>query len=212
MEIKLSDRLTACCRYIAPGAVVADVGCDHGYVSIYLLQSGIARRVYACDVKEGPLASAKQNALKYGVTQNIRFFLADGLRGVPRDFDTLLIAGMGADVMTGILAAAPWLESGQYRLILQCQSRTSVLRRYLSDHGWTIETEEVLQDGRFLYTVMAVVRGRMPLTQAQCWLPDNLTGEVRAYRTQILKHLSLSAQGQPGLSVILDELQKEDNS
>lgn len=212
MEIKLSPRLSACCSFVSPGAIVADVGCDHGYVSIYLLQNGLAKQVYACDIKEGPLTSARHNAVKYGVSENIRFFLADGLVGVPRDFNTLLIAGMGADVMVSILSASPWLENGQYRMILQCQSRTPVLRRYLSDNGWKINEELVLKDGRFLYTVMEVSRGENPLTASQCWLPDNLTGEVDTYRTQVLKHLALSAQGQPDLAEILQELQKENKS
>lgn len=212
MDIKLSPRLTACCRLVKPGTVVADVGCDHGYVSIYLLKNGLAGRVYACDVKEGPLASARHNALKYGVNENIRFFLANGLIGVPRDFDTLLIAGMGADVMISILSASPWLKSEQYRMILQCQSRTPVLRHYLSESGWKIDQELVLKDGRFLYSVMEVSRGENPLTELQCWLPENLTGEVEAYRTQILKHLALSAQGQPDLADILQALQKENES
>ena len=156
MKLPLSHRLLACCGFVRPGDRVADVGCDHGYLSIHLLQSGIASHVYASDVRPGPLSSAKRNAETYGITDKIDFFLSDGVQSLPRDFDTLVCAGMGADTMVSILSAAPWLKSGSYRLILQCQSKTPSLRRYLSENGWEIHQETVLRDGRFLYTVMEV--------------------------------------------------------
>ena len=155
MKLPLSDRLLACCGFIAPGDRVADVGCDHGYLGIHLLRSGIASAVIASDVKEGPLQSAVRNSEKYGVRDKISFYLSDGVRNIPRDFDTLVCAGMGGDTMISILSAAPWLKKEQYRLVLQCQSKTPMLRQYLSENGWRITEETVLKDGKFLYTVMA---------------------------------------------------------
>jgi tRNA A22 N-methylase len=96
------------------------------------------------------------NAQKFGVHENMTFYLSDGLRNIPRDFDTMVCAGMGGDTMIHILSAAPWLKNDRYRLILQCQSKTPMLRRYLSENGWRITEESVLRDGRFLYTVMEV--------------------------------------------------------
>lgn len=159
--MQLSKRLLACCNFVAPGDRVADIGCDHGYLSIHLLKNNIASAVIASDINEGPLQSAVRNAEKYGVTENIRFFLSDGARSIPREFDCLICAGMGGDTMISILEAAPWLKNAQYRLVLQCQSKTAMLRKYLSDTGWRIHEETVVRDGRFLYTVMEVV-----------WQPD----------------------------------------
>lgn len=156
MHIPLSARLRVCCGFVHPGARVADIGCDHGYLSIYLLQSGIASSVIASDVNEGPLQSAIRNAEKYGVREKISFCLSDGVRNIPRDFDLLVCAGMGADTIISILDAAPWLKDSHYGLILQCQSKTPTLRQYLSETGWRITEETVLRDGRFLYTVMQV--------------------------------------------------------
>ena len=161
MKLPLSDRLLACAGFVCPGDRVADVGCDHGYLSIHLLTKGIASAVIAADINEGPLQSAVRNAQKYGVRDRIRFFLSDGVRNIPRDFDVLVCAGMGGDTMIHILESAPWLKSKQYRLVLQCQSKTPMLRRWLSEQGWRITEESVLRDGRFLYTVMEV-----------CWEPE----------------------------------------
>jgi tRNA (adenine22-N1)-methyltransferase len=157
MKLPLSSRLLACAAFVRPGARVADIGCDHGYLGIYLLQKGIARSMIEADINQGPLDSARRNGLKYGVAEQMSFNLSDGVQSIPRDFDTLVCAGMGADTMVHILDSAPWLTRGGYRLILQCQSKTPMLRRYLSDNGWHITREEVLRDGKFLYTVMEVV-------------------------------------------------------
>ena len=187
MKIPLSDRLLACANFVGRGNRVADIGCDHGYLSIYLLSQGIARSCIASDINEGPLLSARRNAIKYGVANNIEFYLSDGVGNIPRDFDDLVCAGMGADTMIHILESAPWLKNEKYRLILQCQSKTPILRRYLSENGWRIYEEAVLRDGKFLYTVMDVgYRPEYPkLTVGEWYFPpallENPSREVPAY-------------------------------
>ena len=76
MKIPLSPRLLACCNFVTRGDRVADIGCDHGYLGIYLLTKGIAASVIASDVKEGPLQSAIRNSEKFGVRDIISFFLS----------------------------------------------------------------------------------------------------------------------------------------
>lgn len=169
MNIPISCRLLACCAFVRPGDRVADVGCDHGYLGIHLLTKGIASFVIASDIHRGPLNSAIQNADKYGVADKMSFHLSDGLSSVPRNFDVLICAGMGADTMISILNQSPWLKSGSYRLILQCQSKISVLRRYLSETGWHIVREVIQRDGRFLYTVMEVLFQNAPLLSPGQW-------------------------------------------
>ena len=156
MVRSLSNRLTACCGYVRPGDRVADVGCDHGLLGIYLLENGIARSVIASDVREGPLHQAVINGEKYGVSHKMSFYLCDGVRGIPRDFDCMVCAGMGGDTMISILEAAPWLKSSRYRLILQCQSKRPMLREYLNRQGYAITRETLAKDGKFLYPVMEV--------------------------------------------------------
>ena len=157
MKLPLSTRLLACAGFVNKGDRVADIGCDHGYLSIHLLTQGIARSCIASDVAKGPLQSAKDNARKFGVQENITFHLSDGVQSIPRDFDTLVCAGMGGDTMIHILQSAPWLKSEQYRLILQCQSKRPELRRWLYDHGFAIRRETLAKDGKFCYPVTEVV-------------------------------------------------------
>lgn len=217
MKLPISDRLLVCAGLVAPGERVADVGCDHGYLSIHLLVNGIASSCIASDINEQPLLSAVRNAEKYGVRDKMEFYLSDGVRNIPRDFDTMVCAGMGGDTMISILESAPWLKDYRYRLILQCQSKTPMLRRYLSDHGWRITEESVLRDGRFLYTVMEVYyEPDYPrLTEAEAYFPpallENPALELPAYYKWVLEGLRIATthRDEPALSAILNELEND---
>ena len=201
MKLPISDRLLACCRFIKPGDRVADIGCDHGYLGIYLLKNNIASHIIAADINEGPLNAAVFNAEKYGVRDRMQFFLSDGVRNIPRDFDVMVCAGMGGDTMISILEAAPWLKVGNYRLILQCQSKRPELRKYLGEHGWFIRDEAVLKDGRFLYTVMEVIyMPGMELTAGGCHFPPallkNPTPVVSAFYRWVVGGLKMIVENQ----------------
>ena len=157
MKLPLSSRLLAWAGFVNKGDRVADIGCDHGYLSIHLLTTGVASSCIASDVAEGPLQSAMRNARKFGVQENITFHLSDGVQSIPRDFDTLVCAGMGGDTMIHILKSAPWLKNEQYRLILQCQSKRPELRKWLYANGYAIRRETLAKDGKFCYPVMEIV-------------------------------------------------------
>ena len=202
MKLPISSRLLACAGFVCPGDRVADIGCDHGYLGIHLLTKGIAKSVIASDVNEQPLQSALRNAHKYGVADKMSFYLSDGVRNIPRDFDTLVCAGMGGDTMIHILEAAPWLRKEQYRLILQCQSKTPMLRQYLSEQGWRITEESVLRDGKFLYTVMEVIwQPEYPRLSLGEWyfppaLLENPSRDTVDYYRWVVKGLRIKQEGQ----------------
>lgn len=215
MHLPISGRLLACAEYVRQGDVVADIGCDHGYLGIHLLTNRIAKRVIASDIKKGPLQAARNNAIKYGVTDRMSFHLGSGVSNVPQDFDVMVCAGMGADTMIHILESAPWLKSDKYTLILQCQSKTPMLRRYLSDNGWKISEESALRDGRFLYTIMAVTYcpAESALTADQCYfspaLLRNPSEDVGAYYKWVVEGLRIATahQDDPEKKQILAQLE-----
>lgn len=176
MKLPISDRLLACAGFVSQGSRVADIGCDHGYLSIYLLTQGIARSCIASDVRECPLQSAQRNARKFGVANKIEFFLSDGVEILPRDFDCMVCAGMGADTIMSIIHhSAEWLKDPKYRLILQCQSKRPELRQWLYDEGFRINRETLAKDGKFVYSVMEVVFDPgHPITPAQTYITPQL--------------------------------------
>ena len=198
MKLPISDRLLACCNFVAKGDRVADIGCDHGYLGIHLLSNCIASHMIEADVAPGPLESARRNAKKYGVESAMTFCLSDGVREIPRSFDTLVCAGMGGDTMVHILTDAPWLKHKQYRLILQCQSKAPMLRKFLSENGWRITEEQVLKEGKFLYTVMEVYyEPEYPRLNTGEWyfppaLLENPSHQVPAYFAWVKKGLEIT--------------------
>ena len=194
MKIPLSDRLLCCAGFISGGIRVADIGCDHGYLGIYLLKNGLASSIIASDVNEAPLQSAMRNADKFGVRDRMTFYLSDGVRNIPRDFDALVCAGMGGDTMIHILESAPWLRKECYTLVLQCQSKTPMLRKYLSDNGWNIAQESIVRDGKFLYSVMCIrYQPDAPrLTAGQCYITPAM---VRAAQPELQEYYSRIAEG-----------------
>lgn len=201
MRIPLSKRLQRCADYIGCANRIADIGCDHGYLGISLLKNGQAKSVIAADIRPMPLQAAKENAKRFGFDEQMEFFLSDGAAAIPRDFDVMVCAGMGADTMISIIENAPWLKSTSYRLVLQCQSKTAMLRKYLNENGFSIVRESALKDGRFLYTVMEVVfKQEAPFTPGQCHfspaLAKELTEENIAYYRQVVTRLEREVAGQ----------------
>ena len=200
MNIPMSSRLLACCGFIQKGDRVADIGCDHGYLGIYLLKNGIARSTIEADVAELPLESAKRNARKYHVDSAMTFCLSDGAKDIPRDFDTMVCAGMGADTIMSILSASGWLKNSKYRLILQCQSKRPELRQWLYDNGYRINRETLAKDGKFVYSVMEVVYDPgFALTPAETYISPALLADnhplLGEYYERVLHGMNLTVDG-----------------
>ena len=166
MKLPISKRLLCCASMVQSGSRVADIGTDHGYLGIYLLQSGAARHVIACDLRKRPLENARRNAKLFGVDGEMELRLSDGLEKIlPDEVDTVVMAGMGGDLIQKILSQCPWRKREGLQFILQPQSAGNVLRRWLCEDGFEIQREEPVQDGHFLYTVMDIRQGEpAPLT------------------------------------------------
>lgn len=138
---------------------VADVGTDHGYLAVWLLQSGKAKRVLASDIHAGPLNRARQTAAEYEIETQITLHLSDGLQFPGSDLaDTVAIAGMGGETMISILSAAPWTKQGR-TLILQPQSKRMELETWLCENGYGIFDARLCRDAGKLYTALFVKGG-----------------------------------------------------
>ena len=160
MKLPISKRLLCCASMVQPGSRVADIGTDHGYLGIYLLQTGAARHVIACDLRKDPLENARRNAKLFGVDGEMELRLSDGLEKIrPDEVDTVVMAGMGGDLIQKILSQCPWRKREGLQFILQPQSAGNVLRRWLCEDGFEIRREEPVQDGHFFYTVMDIRQG-----------------------------------------------------
>lgn len=186
--IELSPRLSSVARLVPEGAVLADVGTDHAFLPVYLLQRGLISRAVATDLREGPLSKARANAEKYGLEDRMTFRLCDGLSAVtPQETDAIAIAGMGGETIASILAAAPWTREGAHRLILQPMTSLYDLRDFLSRNGYVIDMEHLNREGRRLYVTMEVSPGEAPpYTPGEKWVGRQRRGLVSPLRADFL--------------------------
>ncbi len=158
-HIELDSRLRLIAAMAAGSRHLADVGTDHGYIPVYLAQTGGAERITASDVRSGPLRAAMASARRYGVGDRISFVLADGLDGVSRDIDTAVIAGMGGETIAGILERAPWLRESGVRLVLQPQTKTDELIRRLASFGYRLSDAVLAKESGRYYLVICALPG-----------------------------------------------------
>lgn len=156
--MELSKRLQAIVNLVSPGNRVADVGCDHGFVSIYLFREKIAPKVYAMDLRPGPLARAKEHIESYGYEHYIETRLSDGITALRAgEAEALICAGMGGRLMAKILDDGYEKIMLMKELILQPQSDLAFFREYLRSNRLTIIAEDMVkEDGKF-YPMMKVV-------------------------------------------------------
>jgi len=153
-ELVLSKRLSAAASFVSDGAIVADIGTDHAYIPIYLILNGKARYAIASDVNEGPIAIAKENIEKYGVSNKVTVRVANGLDGID-EFkpDCIIICGMGGELIAQILDSSEYVKSRDIKLILQPMSSIKELREYLSC-GFDIIDEDIVYDSSKLYQII----------------------------------------------------------
>ncbi|MGM9941945.1 MAG: tRNA (adenine(22)-N(1))-methyltransferase [Bulleidia sp.] len=128
------------------GMVVADIGTDHAFLPILLVRNGISEKVYACDIARGPLQAADQNIRRAGYQDQITTILTDGLKDVPEDVSCVVIAGMGKTTAVGILERAMERLPVFQQIIVEVNRDTIAMRRWISDHGFTIADEMHVED------------------------------------------------------------------
>ena len=198
-QLHLQPRLRLLADLVPQGARLADIGTDHGYLPVYLLQKGRIISAIAADIGQAPLDHARRTAQQYGVTDGLRFPCCDGLQGIgPEDADTVVIAGMGGETIRHILSQAPWTKAGNTLLLLQPMTKQEDLRRWLNENGYAQSAERLVRDKDYLYPVFTVFGGEQPpLSAGEIYggvdiEVDPLAGE---YLDQRIRRLSQAEAG-----------------
>ena len=167
----MNKRLQAIEALVRPGRGLIDVGTDHGYLPVSLARHGYPGALFASDLREGPLNAARRSAREAGLDERITFQLCDGLELCDPDaVDTIVVAGMGGDTVCGILDRADWCLDPRYRLILQPMTRAEVLRYWLTNNGFVIEEERLVEDAGEIYALFtARFGGETRLSDAELY-------------------------------------------
>lgn len=165
----MSKRLDLIASLVPSGKGMIDVGTDHGYLPVLLAQAGYEGALFASDIHPGPLAAARRTASAAGLEDRICFQLCDGLALCPPEkIDTIVIAGMGGDMIVKILDEAEWCMDRRYQLVLQPATKAEVLRYWLVNNEFCISAEQLVKEGGSLYQILcAHFGGKTELNDAE---------------------------------------------
>lgn len=203
-RLQISRRLQAVAGLASTGMVLADVGCDHGYIPIYLLLKKRIPRAIAMDVNQGPLLRAEEHIRAWGLEKYIETRLSDGLCALaPGEAQCIVIAGMGGPLMEKILTEGEDRAKAARELILQPQSEIGRFRRFLSENGHCILEETMIREDGKYYPMMKAVCGEMKYEREAEYRYGK---ELLVAKNPVLKEFLLREQAQADqiLSAIQD--------
>ncbi len=154
--MQLDSRLMAVAGLVRKDKYFADIGTDHAYLPVWLIENGIINRAVAADLRKGPLENAKETVVSHNLVDKIELRLSDGLDNfMENEAEEIAVAGMGGLLISEFINRTEWLKNKEVHLILQPMTHTEELRKTLFDNGFIIDNEVVAKDGDKLYIVLS---------------------------------------------------------
>lgn len=154
--MKLDNRLMAIAQLVRKEKVFADIGTDHAYLPVYLVEKGIIKKGIAADLRVGPLENARDAVVSYGYSDQIELRLSDGLDNFKEnEVQEIAVAGMGGLLISSFIERTEWLKNDNIHLILQPMTHIEELRKTLFDNNFIIDKEVVAKDCDKLYIVLS---------------------------------------------------------
>lgn len=217
MTITLDPRLEAIASLVRKDSIVADIGTDHGYLIVSLLERGTAISGFATDINEKPLTSARELIKSKGLEHKIETVLCDGIAPLAgKGITDIVIAGMGGELIAAMLQDASWVRECSLSLVLQPMTRPETLRVYLFRAGFSIAEEIAVVSGKHVYSVIrAVYTGvSSSYTLKQEWLgglADKRDSDSLAYFRRVIKRLGhlVRSETDPERKAEMNALRKE---
>ena len=176
----ISKRLELVASFVPQGSILLDVGSDHAYLPIELVERGQIEVAIAGEVVEGPYQSAVKNVEAHGLKEKIQVRLANGLAAFEEEdqVSVITIAGMGGRLIATILEEGLDKLSNIQRLILQPNNREDDLRIWLQDHDFQIVAESILEEASKFYEILVVEAGQMKLSASDVRFGPFLSKEI----------------------------------
>lgn len=160
-KIKLSKRLNQIANLVDKNSIVADIGCDHALLDIYLIQNKIIKKSYACDISSGALNQAKKNIDLCG-TKNIEVRLGDGLEpiNINDKINTIILSGLGNQKIFQILSSDKEKLENIEHIIIQSNTKVSQIRNNIIKLGYYIKDEKLVEERNIIYTIIKFNKGK----------------------------------------------------
>ncbi len=195
----MSNRLELIASYVNDGIGVADVGTDHAYIPVMLVKRGYKGNIIGTDINEGPIQKAVQSLAEAECEDRVQLIHCDGLDGCDSELiDTIIIAGMGGDTITGILDRAEWCSRSDMKLILQPVTKPEILRYWLSNNDFLITNETFVEENGTVYQIICakpdkaakyldseLFTGRFELVSAEPLYPKVLSLHIKRFESAI---------------------------
>lgn len=154
--VQLDNRLMALAKLVRKDKKFADIGTDHAYLPVFLVEKGVISKAIAADLRKGPLDNARETVVAHNLTENIELRLSDGLDNFKEnEVQEIAVAGMGGLLISEFINRTNWLKNKEIHLILQPMTHIEDLRKALFDNGFIIDDEVVAKDGDKLYIVIS---------------------------------------------------------
>ena len=157
-------RIEELTNYIAPYSVIADVGCDHGYLIKIAFDKGLIKKAYAIDNKKGPLENAKRNLRGY---KNVEFLLSNGLDDLTTHTEVVVIAGMGGSLVKDILEKNIGKLDNVKRIIIEANRNTEIVREFANTNNLKIVSEKIIEEDAVFYEIIVLEKGKMRLSSRE---------------------------------------------
>lgn len=154
-KIHLKGRLLKIADLVPYSDVVADIGCDHGRLCAFLLQNNKVNFAYASDISQISLKKAEQLCDKCLLSDKMAFIVADGLKGLPIQPDTIIIAGMGGELIAQILSNSPEVAKKACNIIMQPMRGIYELRKFLFDNNYHINNDMLCKESGRIYQIIS---------------------------------------------------------
>ena len=169
--IKLSIRLATIASLVPLNTNIIDIGCDHALLDIYLYQSKKVKKIIASDINENALNNARDNIEKYKLANVIETRLGNGLDTLKDkdNIDTIIISGMGAHTVVGILKNNLNKLKNVSTIIIQSNTKLAFLRKEVTKLNYKIQDEEIIKDSNKVYTIIKFVKGKQRYNQKQLY-------------------------------------------
>lgn len=219
MNKPLSKRLFAVTTYLKGDDYIADIGSDHGYLVMYLAEHQLVRGLYASENKLGPFQRLKANIIEAGLEHHIHIAFKDGLEDLPEKVDTLILTGLGGEVIYSILKKGQDHLHRIKKIILSPQSHLTFLRARLGDLSLKIISEEIIEEEGHYYLLMVLTRGEERLTALECEFGPRLLKErpapflkmINEEKARILRLLKDESLPKTRINALYKQIKKIDD-
>ncbi len=210
--IKLSKRLSAVARLVNQNALLADIGCDHGYLPVWLLLNNKIKSAVASDINEGPLASCRQLVAAYSLENKIKCRISNGLQEIKeKECTDIAVCGMGGELIADIVSSCKWAESREKHFIFNPMTHSEILRKYLCDNGFEIQSDIIVKEGKHYYNVFDAVytgvKKIYPVSYYYLGKIDNF--EHTEYFKHLLHYLENKMKGGTDFSEVISAIKEK---